>query len=269
MARRLLNFLNGLLNLVTMIVIVVVGVYAGYALWDNQQIYSAAENVQADMLLYKQKADKENNHADMLRELKLINPDVRAWLTLDNTKVDYPVVQGYSNYVYLNMDVYGNYSLAGSIFEDSRNDPNFCDPYILIHGHHMAERQMFGDLDLYKDKKFFDENRTGNLYLEDRTYNLRTLACMVVDSKDVYIYNPRTWLEDMEELLKYVEKSAMHWDEEQLQRLLLENEAAKSGGRMPQILSLATCSGEYESARTIVLAEMIPSELAENGEEEP
>lgn len=259
MARRLLAFLDGLLNLVTMLVIVVVGAYAGYALWDNQQIYSAANNVQADLILFKQDDDLNA----MFTELRKINPDVRAWLTLDNTKIDYPVVQGYSNFVYLNTDVYGNYSIAGSIFADSRNDPNFWDTYILIHGHHMAERQMFGDLDLYKNKDFFDANRTGILILEDRTYYLRTIACMVVDSKNVYIFNPRTWLEDIEELLKYTKETSMHWDEEQLQRLLIENEMAKSNGRMPQILSLATCSSEYDSARTILLCEMIPVEETE------
>ena len=253
-----------------MLVIVVVGAYSGYALWDNQQIYSAAENVQADMLLYKQKADKENNYADMLRELKLINPDVCAWLTLDETKVDYPVVQGVTNFTYLNTDVYGNFSMAGSIFADARNDKNFWDNYMLVHGHHMSERRMFGDLDLYKDKKFFDTYKTGILILEDRTYQLRTFACLLVESNDSYIFVPEQWQDkDIEMLLDYSKERVLQWDEETFTRLIEEKEAAKEGGRHPQILSLATCSSESDSARTIVLLEMIPSELAENGEEEP
>lgn len=250
-----------------MIILVIMGAYAGYALWDNQQIYSAAENVQAELLLFKEKAA---NKADLFAELRAINPDVCAWLTLDETKIDYPVVQGVTNYTYLNTDVYGNFSMAGSIFADSRNDRNFWDNYMLIHGHHMSERRMFGDLDLYKDKTFFDTNKTGILLLEDRSYQLRIFACLLVEANDPYIFVPEQWQDtDIEMLLDYSEEKVIQWDEETFKRLIEEKEAAKEGGRHPQILSLATCSGESDSARTIVLAEMIPAEQTENGEEEP
>ena len=265
MARRILNLLEGLLNLVTVLIIVVVGVYAGYALWDNQQIYAEAENVQADMLLYKQKAEEQKiSYADMLNELRVVNADVRAWLTMDNTKVDYPVVQGTTNYSYLNTDVYGKFALAGSIFADSRNSKDFSDNYMLIHGHHMSERRMFGDLDLYKDKIFFDENKTGKLILEDRTYDLVTFACLVVEATDPYIFTPERWqVDDIELLMEFTRENSLHYDEETVARLIAEKEAAQSGGRHPQIISLATCSAEYDSARTIVLAEMIPVEETE------
>lgn len=41
-----------------------------------------------------------------------------AWLTIDDTKIDYPVMQGKDNTEYLNKDPYGDYALAGSIFLD-------------------------------------------------------------------------------------------------------------------------------------------------------
>ena len=129
---------------------------------------------------------------------------------------------------------------------------------------------MFGDLDLYKDKTFFDTNKTGILILEDRTYQLRTFACLLVESSDPYIFVPEQWQDqDIETLFAYSEDYALNWDKETIERLIEEKEAAKEGGKHPQILSLATCSGESEAARTILLAEMIPYELTENGEEEP
>lgn len=267
MARRLLDFLNGLLNLVTMIAIVVIGVYSGYALWDNQQIYASVENVQSDLLVYKQQAEEDRKKVGaMFDELKAINPDVHAWLTMDNTKIDYPVLYGEDNYEYLNLDVYRNFALAGSIYADTRCNPEFRDAYTLVHGHHMSEGRMFGDLDLYKDKTFFDENRTGLLYLPDRTYDLRTIACMVVTAVDQVIFVPHRWQEDIEGVLEYALEASLHNDAEQIERLLKENEAARSGGIQPQIAALATCSAEYNDARTILLVEMIP--VAPDEEEE-
>lgn len=259
MARRLLNVLNGLLNLVTMIVVVAIGAYAGYALWDNEQIYATAGDVQADMLIYKKSSETEEESPNILfDELKAINPDVSAWLTIDNTMIDYPVLYGETNSKYLNHNVYGEYALAGSIFVDYRVDRNFHDPYSLLHGHNMSGRRMFGDIILFKDETFFNENRTGVLVLEDRVYNLRTYAFMIVSAVDRYIFMPEESKVDIEELLLYSLNESVYKDEEQINRLLEENRAAKAGDRQPQILSMATCSNEYTDARAVLLAEMIP-----------
>ena len=256
MARRLLNFLDGLLNLITMLVIVVVGAYAGYALWDNEQIYASAGNVQEDMLLYKNSA--EDDMMEMFEELRGINPDVQAWLELDNTKIDYPMLYGESNSYYLGRDVYKNFALAGSIFIDTRCDRELRSCYSLIHGHHMTNHMMFGDLDLYKDETFFWENRTGTVLLPDRKYELRTMAVLITHAVHEVIFEPQKWADDIEEPLLYAREVSMYKDEEMIDRLLLENEEAKNGGRKPQLIVMATCSSESDASRTVLLCEMIP-----------
>lgn len=148
-----------LVSAVVVLFLVVAGAYSAYALWDNSQVYAAADNVQAELLQFKPKAGADNGAS--FEELLGINPDVCAWVTLDNTAIDYPVVQGEDNFTYVNTDVYGDFSLAGSIFLDVNCDKNFTDPYSLLYGHHMEESKMFGDLDLYKDAEFFAENTTG------------------------------------------------------------------------------------------------------------
>ena len=45
MSKFLLRGLNGLVSLAVGLCLAVCGAYAAYALWDNQQIYSAAEDV--------------------------------------------------------------------------------------------------------------------------------------------------------------------------------------------------------------------------------
>lgn len=267
MARAFLKFCDGLLSAFVALVLLVVGCYSGYALWDNQQIYAAVDDAQADLLRVKQEAGEDATK--LFEDMRAINPDVRAWLTLDNTMIDYPVLQGETNYSYINTDVYGNFALAGSLFADYRCDPDFLDRYTLVHGHHMANRKMFGDLDLYKDKTFFEENRTGSLILEDRVYSLLTIACLVIAANDSIIFRPDLWTDDIEEPLRYARSLALHYDDVQIERLLAQNEAAKTaGGRSPQILVLATCSGEYTDARTILLAEMIEAQPEEDREDE-
>lgn len=248
MRRFLLRFINFLFTTVVMLSLILAGAYAGFALWDNNRIYSAAGDVQADMLKMKPKAAEEEE-GPTFEDLLAVNPDVCAWVTMDNTKIDYPVLQGETNLTYINTDVYGEFALAGSIFLDSRNDRSYADGYSLLYGHHMENSRMFGDLDLYKDEKFFRENTTGTLLLPDRSYNLEVFACLLVNASDNFIFEPLRWRTDITGLLNFVRENSLYIHEETLDALDPQS----------QVLALSTCSSEFTDARTVVLTVMKPS----------
>lgn len=245
---RLQRVANSLLNLFILLSLALAGIYAVYALWDNQRIYSAADDVRADMIKLKPVIEEEGGAS--FEELLAVNPDVCAWVTLDNTKIDYPVLQGETNITYINRDVYGNFALAGSIFLDSRNDKTFADSYSLLYGHHMENSGMFGDLDLYKDETFFEENTTGTLILSDRAYDLEIFACLVTEASDKKIFEPEQWRTDINGLIAYAETDALHLHEETIDRIKKMEQ--------PRILALSTCATEFTDARTVLLAVMKP-----------
>ena len=240
---------NGLLDGVTALLVLLAVVWSGYALWDNSRVYAAADNVQAGLLAFKPQPQEDNSLS--FGQLRDINPDVCGWLTLDGTAIDYPVVQGESNFTYLNTDVYGSFALAGSIFLDVDCDADFSGRYSLLYGHHMENGRMFGDLDKYKDGAFFRQNTTGTLTLPGGSYRLEVLACLVVPASEQAIFAPGKWRSDAGGLLPFVEENA------------LEEEPEGA-----QFLAMATCSGEYTDARTVVLARMEPMSDLQNGKEE-
>ncbi len=253
---------NALVSFVVAVFLIVAGTYSVYALWDNEQIYAAADNVQADMIKLKPKVTvtaegEEEEEGATFDELLAINKDIRAWVTVDNTNVDFPVVQGEDNLSYINTDIYGNFALAGSIFLDSRNAPDFSDAYSLLYGHHMANSGMFGDLDLFKDERFFHDNRTGMLILPDRAYNLEIYACLLVKASEDNIFEPEAVSGDMNKLYDFCTENAMYVHAETI-------EAARNDPSA-KTLALSTCSSEFTDARTIVLAVMQPYHADETG----
>ena len=267
---------NGLLDGVTALLVLLAVVWSGYALWDNSRVYAAADNVQAGLLAFKPRPQEDNSLS--FGQLRDINPDVCGWLTLDGTAIDYPVVQGESNFTYLNTDVYGSFALAGSIFLDVDCDADFSGRYSLLYGHHMENGRMFGavsythlramengrmfgDLDKYKDGAFFRQNTTGTLTLPGGSYRLEVLACLVVPASEQAIFAPGKWRSDAGGLLPFVEENALQMDAQALRALEKEPEGA-------QFLAMATCSGEYTDARTVVLARMEPMSDLQNGKEE-
>ena len=157
---------NSLVTAIVALFLILAAAYSGYALWDNAQVYGAVDDIQSQLLKLKPDPEQKDGGASF-EELRKINPDVCGWITLDHTKIDYPILQGEDNLTYINTDVYGDFALSGSIFLDSGCDRNFQGKYSLLYGHHMAEHKMFGDLDLYRKKKFFNKNTTGTLILPD------------------------------------------------------------------------------------------------------
>ena len=140
--------------------------------------------------------------------------------------------------------------MAGSIFLDSRCDNTFHDAYALVYGHHMDNGRMFGNLDKYKDGKFFGENSAGALILPDRSYKLEIFACMLVPAAEDMIFDTQMRQTDTGGLLDFAEAEAVH--------LRPDTVEAARGAESPQIVALSTCSSEYTDARTIVLAYMTP-----------
>ena len=234
---------NTIISYMLLISFLVAGVYAGYALWDNSLVFAAVDNVQADMLGLKPEIDEFQRPS--FDELLAINEDVVGWVTLDNTNIDYPVLQGEDNLEYFNKDIFGNFSLGGSIYLDSRNDPNFEDDYSLLYGHFMERGRMFGDLELYREERFFENNQTGSLMTLEEVYDLEIYATLVVGATDEEIFNPTMWNENLEDLIEFANENALYI-----------NEAAIEGNEKPKVLAFTTCTTEFTDARTVVLAIM-------------
>ncbi len=88
------------------------------------------------------------------------NQNIIGWITIDNTKINYPVMQslnGDSNY-YLDHNFDQQEDKNGSLFMDDRCDVIKPTANLIIYGHHMRSGAMFGDLDNYKSESYYKEH---------------------------------------------------------------------------------------------------------------
>lgn len=82
----------------------------------------------------------------VFEKLKEINNDTVGWLTVNNTKIDYPIVQSTDNDYYLYRDYYKNKNRHGWIYMDYRNNIEDLSDNTIIFGHNLANQKMFGTL---------------------------------------------------------------------------------------------------------------------------
>ena len=119
------------------------------------------------------------------------NPDIMAWLRFDNfddVHISYPVLYSGDDSKYLRSDIYGNYHIAGCIFLEGLNNPDFSDYHSIIYGHNMRNTTMFGDLKRYKnDEGFYEKNQFFNVYTADKVYRYQIFSYYDVDEdSDIY-----------------------------------------------------------------------------------
>lgn len=110
---------------------------------------------------------KEDNLIDKLRDA-FNNKDVIGYLYYPIANISYPIVQGSDNTTYLTTNVYGKYSINGSIFLDHINASDFSDSASILYGHHMRDGSMFGNLErnCAKGDFFYIYTRTSKMQYE-------------------------------------------------------------------------------------------------------
>lgn len=171
--------------------------------------------------------------------LKEINDDCVAWIYIEDTAINYPVVQGSDNSYYLKHLIDGKWNSAGCIFLDFRVDGAIADRHSIIYGHHMKNGTMFSGLTQYKKQPYYDEHPEGLLITPEATYRIEFFAGYVAkvsdpawqilfESDEAY----EVWLNDI------VKRS---WFEPRLLPAVTDN-----------ILTLSTCSYEFDNARFVL-----------------
>ena len=231
MLRKLIRILDGIVDKTVAFLCLVLFLICLYATVDAVNVYAATKD--SGMLKYKPVLAEQNEET-----LRQLSEDVVAWLTIDDTTIDYPIMQGKTNDSYLNKDPYGDFSLSGSIFLDSRNTPDFTDAYSLVYGHHMEYGAMFGALDAFKEESYFSKHRTGVLMAaSNKNYAIHLFACCMALGNDDVVFDPAST--SVADLLSYLEQHAFIYD-------------AEAVSPESRIVGLSTCQSADTIERLIV-----------------
>lgn len=92
---------------------------------------------------------------------KQVNPDIVAWVNVEGTKIDYPVMRAPRDDpdYYLHHDIYHTYSVYGVPYLDSDPSPNGNEAFnAIVYGHHMDNGTMFSDFASYSEESYAREH---------------------------------------------------------------------------------------------------------------
>ena len=188
-----------------------------------------------------EKEEKESYLQINWDELLQRNKDVKAWIQITNTNVNYPVLQGETNDTYIHSDIDHNELSAGSIFIASENEDPFNDFNTVIYGHNMKNGSMFNNIKSYTDQSFADEHPYVYIYLPDGTVSQYKVVVGHIISESSVLYS--TQIVDTASFVQEMVKTSsikVDFDQSQVQSVIT--------------LSTCTSAGSESGKRNVVHA---------------
>lgn len=207
-------------------------------LWDSNQVYQAADAKNYEAYIPTEK------HTKSFEELQKINPDIIGWIRVNETNINYPLLQAEDDDTYMNTDAEGRYSLSGAIFLHCANKPDFSDFNNIIYGHHMEKHMMFGDVGLFTEKKYFDEHPYGNLFFDGKDHGIEFYALLQADAYNETLFSVcADTSETRQAYLQEIEANAIY----RRNIKITEND---------HLVLLTTCTSEMTNGRNILVGKL-------------
>ena len=111
-------------------------------------------------------------------KLTQINKDVIGWISIENTGIDYPILQTNNNEYYLKRDLYKKSSSCGSIYLDCNTNSDFSEQNTVIYGHHLKSGGMFTELDKIYNGELGSEVFI-QIYTLDNSYKYQVISSYI------------------------------------------------------------------------------------------
>ncbi|MBR2668221.1 MAG: class B sortase [Solobacterium sp.] len=168
--------------------------------------------------------------------LEEINPDIVAWITLEDSMINYPVVQGEDNAYYLEHLFTRKVNHLGCVFMDYRTAADFSDYHTPLYAHHSQNGAMFAGIEKYKAQSFYETHKKIRLQTPAGEYTLEPYTGLVLNAEVDFL---QLNFNSPEEFVRY----ANQWN----------NDSTFASGititEDDRIVTLITCTADYENAR--------------------
>ena len=181
--------------LITLIQIVLIAViiFSGIKIieWikSNKKNKDIMSEIKENVVINNETDSNNEEYKIDFAKLKQKNSDAIAWIKVNGTDIDFPVVKGTDNSYYLTHNFDKEKNKAGWIFADYRNKFDGTDKNIIIFGHNMKNGSMFASLkDVIKEEWYNNEN---NKYIalitENENCKYQVFSVYQIETEEYYL----------------------------------------------------------------------------------
>lgn len=145
-------------------------------------------------------------------KLEKKNKDVRGWIKVNGTNIDYPIVQAKDNSYYLTHSFDKQYNSAGWIFLDYESNKSFKDPNTVVYGHNRKNNTMFSSLKKVIKEKWYSNsnNHIVTVYTPKKTLYYKVFSVYKIKYETYYATTDFDSNEEFSKFLKTIKKRSVY-----------------------------------------------------------
>lgn len=209
-------------------------------------------NIEIDKSELKEGKNRVTERMLQVQELSEQYPELKAWIEIKDTTINYPVMQKNDNSFYVNHNYKKEYSKWGSLFLDKDFDWSIPSSNLLIYGHNFSDGLMFADLLKYRDEEFYNNHKTIRFTTKEEDIEYDILA----------VFNSRVYYKSEQNVFRYyffvdaeTEEEFDEYVNNAKKASIYKNDIQAEYG--DQLLTLSTCDYSQEDGRFVVVARKI------------
>lgn len=178
---------------------------------ENNNNNKIIEKVSEAVIIKDDEPEENNKYVIDFEALKKQNSETVAWLKVNNTKIEYPVVKTKNNDYYLTRSFDKSENSAGWIFADYKNKFDGKDKNIVVYGHNRRDSSMFGSLKNILSSKWYnnEENQNVIFNINGQNYTYRVFSVYQIEKEDYYIKTNFSSNNEYEKFLNTIKKRSV------------------------------------------------------------
>ena len=186
--KKLFNVVMRIIELIFLILLVYSSINI-FKWYNNNKENKQIINEIAESVTINEDTNEEKKYKINFEELKQKNSDTVAWLKVENTNIEFPIVQANNNSYYLIHNFDKKYNVAGWIFADYKNKLDGTDRNIVVYGHNMRNNSMFGSLKDVITEEWYnnEENKYITFVTENEYQTYQVFSVYQIKTEDYYI----------------------------------------------------------------------------------
>lgn len=235
-----------LLIFIIVFVIVFCAVYFGIQLYNSHVTKPPVETTTAAPVVTQTTEPMVDNPIDF-DSLKAQNDEIYAWIKVDDTNVDYPIVQNATDdEFYLKHSAEDkSWSASGAVYTELINSKSFRDAVTLVYGHNGYGDTMFTTLHRFSDEEFFNAHPYFYIYTPDRKLTYQVVSAFKYDDRHIMNSFNFADLNELAEFQNYIQNPTSSLKN-------VRTNLDKPIDSSSKIVILSTCITNQKSSRYLI-----------------
>lgn len=216
---------------------------------NNKQIYNDIATISNEII-----TNEVPQNVQKVINLKQENQDVVGWIQIDNTIINYPLLQSTDKEkdYYLTHNYKHEKTKYGSIYLYKDSNITDINSNVIIYGHNMKDEQMFNTLLKYETKDFYNEHKTIKIATEQAESEYEIVS----------VFKSRVFYQDEENVFRYYNYN--NFESPETYNTYINNckkihlyDTGVTATYGEQLITLITCEYSEENGRMVVVAKKI------------